>query len=146
MKKAQFSYRFIACGLVLILLASFSMPTATALAMADHDCHEDHSEMGMSCEMIQDGSHGEHPTEKEGRDHSEEETCEACECELKPSTDPSGTITLDRAQINKVTAIVAAFVVSTPEPVIIYSEKVQDYTTLYSDSSPIYLKNRVLLN
>lgn len=118
-----------------MLLASFSVSTVVALAMSGDDCHQQ-----------QQTSHCDLPLEHKQCDHEDDDFCEMCDCTIKQSSDPSNIVTLDRAQINEFTAIVATFVISTQKPSITFTEKVQDFSILYSDSLPIYLMNRVLLN
>ncbi|MEX0772557.1 MAG: hypothetical protein WEB89_07820 [Balneolales bacterium] len=130
-----------------MIVASFSVPTVVACTMTnDRDCHEEmETKASDCCDMMDHSSHSNFSAEK--GDHQEEgHSCEDGDCTLKQAPNQANTIELDQAQINVFAAIAATFIVSTAEPIITYSEKAQDFTTLYSDSSPIYLKNRVLLN
>ena len=146
MKKADLSYRVFSCGLILMLIASFTLPTMAACAMAGQDCHDEVvKDTSDCCDEAKESSHCDIPAAADCPPEVKA-SCETSECTLKQAPGKANLVEFDRAQVNKYAAIVVSFVVTHAEPIITHSEKVQDFTTLYSDSSPIYLMNQVLLN
>lgn len=146
------SYRLLSYGLILVLFASFSVPTMAAVCtMTDKDISV------CSTERTSDYCNFVPITKNTGFEHGNIVTstfkdcpkeavssCDFCECNFK-ETPFNKRITIDQAQITKLAAVVVTFFHFLPEPIHTHQEKPRDFPTLYSDTSPIYLMNQIFL-
>lgn len=79
MKTTKASYRLFSYGLILMLIASFSLPTVAACAMAGQDCEKEMADCGGMVEDLSD---------QKSCPQQVHNSCDVCECTFKTDTRP----------------------------------------------------------
>lgn len=107
--------------------------------MIDQDCHE----MEMAAALESEYNHDDFTASSCDHDVAAS-TCELCECNFK-ETPLETKVTLDQVQVTKLAPIILPFLYTIPDSLPSKQDKPRKTTSLFKDSSPVYLMNLVLL-